>query len=216
MKLNKILNVIFAIALFAAFIGAVETLCNGADMISYTTLYKFDKKYNYEVVESFNDFQKPVGIALLISSLIGLFGVAAGVVFIATKNKVAKSVSLGVMCAALLAFVGCIIATYCIWVKTYDANMYNTYISSSFEEYKEKIRFPMIIGTVATEFTLYSASMMLFVQNLVCFAVISAISVFEFVKFLLGNKKAKNEIVAPVENSEATEEIPVENNTEEK
>lgn len=219
MKLNKILNVIFAIALFAAFIGAVETLYNGAEMLGYTSFYKDNylvgNKFDYNVTDSYYNFQKPIGIILLIASLIGILGVAAGVVFIAINNKVAKSVSLAVMCVALLTFVASIIVTYCIWLNAYDAEMFTTRVSN-FREIKEKIRFPMIISSaVATELTLYSASMALFVQNLVYHFVIVAIAVYELVKYFMGNKKTKTEIATPVETNVTAEQVTQVNNTEE-
>ncbi len=184
MKDNKVLTVIYGIALFAALTGIVSLLYNGIEMLSYTSYYKNDYvNWNtvYQPTENYIDFQRPIAIAFLVASIFGFFGVCAGVSYLFVKKPLFKIICISCIAVAVVAILAALIVVCSVWNTYYTKNCerfngyYPHFISSSSE--------------LVAIFAVYSASLSSAIQNFVCFTVILAVIVFEFVKSVKEKKK---------------------------
>jgi len=195
MKENKVLSVVYGIALFAALMGAVGLLYSSVDLLRYTSLYNYS--YNghavYSLDEAFTDFQKPVAITLLVSAIFAIAGVVGGTGYIFSKKRVFKIIFLSCTIVAVIATLATLIAVCSIWnvyISEHSRNIDGTFLLSNGSD-------------KATCYALYTTSMSALIQNLLCFAVISAMIIFDFVKPII--EKRKN---SKVENS--SESLPEE------
>lgn len=186
MKENKVLSAIYGIVLFVALIGVVALLYNAIEMLNYTTSYIYDS--NYYAGKEFTDVQKPIAIALLVASIVGILGVAAGVVYLFVQKPLLKII--------ILSCIAIVIAVIFIAIITVCAK-WNSYYSNVEVKLEGSNKVHLIGGTgfnsqdtkMAGTFAIYSASLTSLIQNLVCFVVIAAALVYDFVKGILNKKK---------------------------
>ncbi|MGN1103759.1 MAG: hypothetical protein ACI4QI_02670 [Candidatus Coproplasma sp.] len=216
MKANKVLSIIFAIALFAAFVGMVTCLYNAIDMLTYTT---FIPNYNsnvssLEVNEIYYELQKPLATILLVASIISLVGVVAAGLGLFFKKTVVKAISLIVSVLITLAFIGFMIWAYNVWFsylkdcKFYSSDWFNIvdagipYFISSYKRYiSMSIGYSYYDGQVA-QYALYSAVMSALLQQLIYFAVIAGIATYYFVSPIIEAKRNKK-----AQTAESTETV---------
>lgn len=184
MKDNKVLSAIYGIALFVALIGVIGLLYNAIEMLTYTSYYGGDgTNQAYFIEEAFNDFQKPVAVALLVASLIGIIGVGAGVCYLFVKKPLFKIVCLSCVAVTVVCALAVLIATYSIWNSYYKS----LYYGKIWTELGHNNPRPIYEGNL--EFSIYSTVLSALIQNLVCFVVIAAALVYDFVKGILNKKK---------------------------
>lgn len=200
MKLNKVLNVVFAIALFAALIGAIGLLYNGIEMLRYTT---FSYGANEEENVMRTALQKPTAIALLIAGLFGILGVAAGVLYLSAKKPIIKVISLAIAVISLVAFVVCLAIVESKWNIRYKESYRDLY-----DKYKYGPPFYInpTSAILTSGFSIYSTAVAALVQSMIYFVVIIAIAVKDFVQDILINKKSKAQAGTAVENSVISED----------
>lgn len=189
MKENKVLSVIYGIALFVALIGVVALLYNAIEMLSYTTFYDNDR-YHYFFTEEYTNFQAPIAIAILVSSIVGIIGVGAGAAYLFVKKPLFKIICLSFIAVSVAAIVAALIVVCCYWNINYK-NELQTY--------------PYIIQntTQITLFAVYSEALASVIENLVCYAVIAAVLVYDFVKCI--NDKKKETAIKEIVVKEITE-----------
>lgn len=190
---HKVLAVVLIIALFAAFVSAIELLYNGIELLQYTTLYSYNKKYI--LGEGFSAIQKPFAIICILAAIVALLGVAAGVASFITKKPAGKIVSMVICLIALTAFLAFIISVVCKW-RNYYWEEYNSYVQEKFPDFVPSSQ------TGATLFALYSTVLTSLIQQLIYFAIVSAAII---TSFILGVKSAK--AVQPIEQSAQAEEV---------
>ncbi len=188
MKDNKVLSAIYGIALFVALIGIVALLYSAIEMLNYTTFYDveyLEGKYIDIIQPAYTELQKPIAIALLIASVIGILGVCAGVGYLFVKKPLLKKICLACVVAAVVTVVTVLIVVCSYWNKFYS------------KKYKNYNKNPNEIFKNSSDFALYSASLTSVIQNLVCFAVIAAVLVYDFVKGIKDKRKetATKEVV---------------------
>lgn len=195
MKENKVLSVVYGIALFAALMGAIGLLYSSVDLLRYTT-YHLDYD-GVHFTKEFTDFQKPVAISLLVSSIFAIAGVVGGTGYIFSKKRVFKIIFLSCTVVAVIATLATLIAV---------CSISNSYIGKNYE----KVDGVLLIYNSTTVYALYTTSMSALIQVLVCIFVIFAIVLFDFVKPII--EKRKN---GKVENSsESSQEESQENQQE--
>ncbi|MGN1060331.1 MAG: hypothetical protein ACI4QN_01215 [Candidatus Coproplasma sp.] len=117
MKANKVFSVIFAIALFAAFVGMITCLYNAIDMFVYTT-FSPEQYYStnpYESVNSYNQLQKPLAIILLVASIISLLGVIAAGLWLFSKKDKVKRIAVVISIIVVVAFIAFLISACSVW-----------------------------------------------------------------------------------------------------
>lgn len=191
MKENKVLSVVYGIALFAALMGAVGLLYSSINLLRYTSFYVikgYDGVYSYSLDETFTDFQNPVAITLLVSSIFAIAGVVGGTGYMFSKKRVFKILFLSCIAVAVIATLATLIAVCSIW---------NVYMVRKNYHKADGV---FLINNSNTDsntiYALYTTSMSALIQNLLCFAVVSAMIIFDFVKPII--EKRKN---SKVENS---------------
>lgn len=170
MKQNKVLSVVYGIALFVALLSVVALLYSAIEMLSYTTFY-----WEGSPTIAYTEFQKPIAIALLIASIIGIIGVAAGVAYLFVKKPLLKIICLACIAAAVVVVLAALITTCSCWNKLYSEDNH--------------LRNPNQINSSSSTFTMYSAALTSVIQNFVCFAVIAAVLAYDFVKGVKDKKK---------------------------
>lgn len=195
MNNNKVLSVVYGIALFIALISVVGLLYNGIEMLTYTNFYQ-EKSGRYELTDAYKDFQEPTAIALLIASSIGIIGVCAGIAYLFVKKPLLKIIFLTCVAVAVVAAVVAIILISSWWQSYYFENAPG-----------HEILFPHFLllanKLVSSAFAMYSTALSSVVQSLVCFMVVAALLVYDFVKGIRDKKKET-----------ATQEVVVEEITE--
>lgn len=216
MKVNKIFNVIFAIALFAAFVGMVTCLYNAIDLFTYTTFSPsiIDSTGSFEVSEIYCELQKPLAIILLLASIISLVGVVtAGLGLFSQKTRF-KKISLIVSGIVVVAFIGFMIGACCVWFSHLKGEEPCYIIANGYYELLSLM--PIYIPTRnVTEYTIYSAVMAALLQQLIYFAVIAGITTYHFVRPIIEakrNKKVQTEVESTETASAEVENTQVENN----
>lgn len=201
MKDNKVLSAAYGIALFVALVGVVGLFYNGIEMLCYTTFYS-EHNNSIFIQEAYTNLQKPIAITVLIAGILGMAGVCAGVLNLFVKKPVSKYICLACIGAAFLDVLASVIAVSAVWKSQYFGAGYKwtgwgmPYFVGGLSNSENQI--------FAQAYTIYSASLSSLIQNLVCFAVIVAVPVYEFVRDIIKGKKnynaAAGEEVAVAEN----------------
>ncbi|MGN0805756.1 MAG: hypothetical protein ACI4MC_01850, partial [Candidatus Coproplasma sp.] len=168
MKANKIFNVIFAIALFAAFVGMVTCLYNAIDMFTFTTFSPSinDSTGSYEVSKIYCELQKPLATILLLASIISLVGVVSAGLGLFSQNTRFKKISLIVSGIVVVAFIGFMIGASSVWFS-YLKGVDPYYIIGN-GDYELLSLMPIYIPTgYLSRYTIYSAVMAALLQQLI-------------------------------------------------
>lgn len=214
MKANRVFNVIFGIALFAAFVGMVTCLYNAIDMFTYTTFSPFynSSTKSLEVSEVYNELQKPLATVLLVASIISLVGVVAAGLGLFCKKTVVKAISLTASVVVALSFIGFMIWAYNVWFsylkdcEFYSSAWFNIvdvgipFFISSFKRYSSISGYIYYDGQVA-QYALYSTVMSALLQQLIYFAVVAGTITYYFVRPIIETKRNKK-VQAEVESTE--------------
>lgn len=179
MKQNKVLSVVYGIALFVALLSVVALLYSAIETLSYTSFYETVTMTKYEPTKRYFNFQKPIAVALLVASVFGVVGVAAGVAYLFVKKPLFKIICLACVAVAVVAIMAALIAVCTRW-----NSCYKDYWGNSANNYPQ-----LISGSLADRFAIYSAALASVIQNFVCFAVIAAALVYDFVKGVKDKKK---------------------------
>lgn len=196
MKENKVLSVIYGVALLVALMSIVGLFYNAIEMLGYTTFYTSSHDV-YLVSKEFTDFQKPIAITVLVASLIGIIGVASGVSYMFVKKPLLRKIFLTCIGISVITILVALIAVCSIG---------NSYMGKQFkhDEGVTIISYSISYSQTKIEcFALYSTAMSSLIQNLVCFAVILALPVYEFVKPII--EKTRNKKYKESENSSVEE-----------
>ena len=217
MKVNKIFNVIFAIALFAAFVGTITCLYNAIDMFMYTTFSPsiIDSTGSLEVSVVYNELQKPLATILLLAFMFSLAGVVSAGLGLFSSNTRFKIISLIVCGIVVVAFICFMIGACCVWFSYMQGKTYYIYNGSKDGIYELLNLMPIYINKYVTVYTIYSTVMAALLQQLIYFAVIAGITTYYFVRPIIDakrNKKLQTEVESTETVSAEVENIQVENN----
>lgn len=177
MKSNKVLSALYGIALFIALISIVGLLYSSIEMLCYTNFASKISGGGYKLIETYTEFQKPVAITLLVVSVIGIIGLSAGVAYLFVKKPLLKIIFLTLVAAAVVAVIVGIIIICSYWRSYYFDAFY-------YENYALENDFPHILNsssTTSSAFVMYSTALSSTIQNLLCFAVIAALLVYDFI-----------------------------------
>lgn len=179
MKENKVLSVIFGIALLAVLISAIGLLFSSVELLGYTALYNQKSSTYYYTRQEYYDFQKPIAISLFIAAIFAIVGVVGGTGYIFSKKRVFKIIFLSCIVIAVIATLASLISVCSIW---------NTYADKNCITEDGVILLTSEID--ATCYALYTTTMSSIIQNLVCVVVVSALTVYDFVKPIIENKRS--------------------------
>ncbi len=179
MKTNRVTDVIFALAVFAAFITCFALIYTAVELLNYTTFYEIETIETEELVQEVNldgyfELQYPVAICILTGGIAGTAGAVSAVIGYSVKNKVAKCVLCGVSFIAFIAFIILFVVTDSIWLGTYGDRLNHERIWYIWLSSGKK---PILLSGTTNQqyFTLYSLAMSSLVAPLAMFFVIVCI-----------------------------------------
>ena len=189
MKEHKVLSVIYGIALFAALLGVVGLLYNAIEMLINTTFFEYSYRDGYTLMEEFHNIQKPIAIAIMIASVIGIVGIGGAVAYLFIKKPPFKLICLSCIAVVILVILATLIAI-CVKWNTYYSTANFSRIAGS-----DKIHFignnlDSSAAKMAQAYTLYSTALASVIENLVCYTVVAALMVYDFIKNVRCKKKA--------------------------
>ena len=177
MNKNGVLNVIYGIAVFVAFVSAVALLYGAIELLCNTTFYDYSYdgvQSTYYVEEPFYEVQAPLGSYLLVTAIVAIVGSICSLFAAFGKMTAVKKVAFCTVCAVVLVAVVFLIAGASVW---------NTYYQGTLSENGIYPSGPAHIrgGVAASVFAIYSAFMSSMVQLLAVFAVIAGVLIYRAV-----------------------------------
>lgn len=181
MKENKVLPVVYGIALFIALINVVALFFSSIQMI----IYNMHSSYN-GISTGYSKLQMPIGIVLFLASHFCIVGVGAGVYYLFAKKPLHKKICVILSAVALAVLVLSAIVVITVWYCYY------------FNEATD-VKFPFEVYGWGS-FSTYSAVLSAVIQLSVCFAVVTAMLFYEYIKEIKDKKKenATQEVVEEI------------------
>ena len=179
MNKNGVLNVIYGIAAFIAFVSAVALLYGAIELLCNTTFYNRediggDDSYvwQYSPSNTFHSFQAPFGWFLLLTAIAAIAGCVCALFAVFGKRTAVKRVSFCMVCAVVVAIIIFLIAGMGVWNTEYQSFWDEDHIYNG--------GYPAIIS-YSSSFVIYSAYMTSMVQLLAVFAVIAGVLIYRAV-----------------------------------
>lgn len=179
MNKNGVLNVIYGIAVFVAFVSAVALLYGAIELLCNTTFYTeknisedYSYVYLYSPGKTFYSFQVPLGWFLLLTAIAAIAGCVCALFAVFGKRTAVKRVSFCMVCAVVVAIIIFLIAGMGVWNTEYQSFWDEDHIYNG--------GYPAIIS-YSSSFVIYSAYMTSMVQLLAVFAVIAGVLIYRAV-----------------------------------
>ncbi len=195
MKANRVIDVIFAFAVFAAFVTCFSLFYSAIEMLNYDTVVKVIESYK----NIYDDMQKPMAILIIIGAVFGVLGSVDAVFAYLVKSKNAKII---LSCIALLVYVAFIVLIVLAVSHWYLFLGEDTKVTSAaYIDFVNGIRPIRITDGYAPHFTLYSLTMTSLITPLAMFLVIVCILGYTLFRVCLKDKNNNSE-VAGVETDE--------------
>ena len=188
MKGHKIIDIIFAFAVFAAFITCFALIYSAIELFNYDTVVKVYASYK----NIYDDIQKPMAIFLITGAVFGVVGSVDALFAYSVKNKNIKIILSGVALAVLVVFIVLISLAVSHWHSflAEDAEL----TSSAHIDYVKGL-FPIrITDSYAPHFTLYSLTMSSLITPFAMFLVIVCILGYMLFGVCRKEKNDNNEV----------------------